>query len=114
MTNIYILIVAIENTMSNPTNALHRLAEAATKLSLSRKTSCDTRQAMGVLGIFVLIPAAVVLLEEPLRASHERIIGEDIFNGSMLDEANATITKNHRFVITCKVQEFESMKIALR
>jgi hypothetical protein len=68
---------------------LHRLAEAATKHSLSRKTSCDTKQAMGVLDIFVLTPAAAALLEGRLRDSRERIIGDDIFKVSMLDDANA-------------------------
>lgn len=44
---------------------------------------------MGVLNIFVLTPAAAALLEGRLRDSRERIIGDDIFKVSMLDDANA-------------------------
>jgi len=83
--------IAIENTISDLTNALLRLAKAVTKHSLSRKTSCDTKQAMGVFDTFALTPVASVLLEQRLRDSRERITGEDIFKISILNEANTDI-----------------------
>ena|SRR5271167_2151855 len=88
MTNICIAIVATENTISNPTYALHRLAEATEKHSLSRKTFCDTKQAMRAIGTFVLTPAATALLGEHLRDLPERIIGEGILKISMLDDTS--------------------------
>lgn len=90
MTNILIVIAATENTISSLTYALSRLAKATTKHSLSRKTFYDTKQAMKVIGTFVLTPAAAVRLEECLRDFLDRITGEDILKGSMLD--NTTIS----------------------
>jgi len=57
---------------------LHPLAEATTKHSHSTKTLCDTKQAMGVIGTFVLTPTVAMLLGECLPVLLERIIGEDI------------------------------------
>ena len=64
---------------------------------------------MGMLDIFVLTPAAAALLEERLRDSRERIIGEDIFKSSMLDDTNADMELELSFCNVLQGASYEGL-----